>query len=60
MKHLTLDDIKIEKPIFDSKNPKGQTVTLWLVSWIKDSLERGIADIGDYIPTKEELNRVKK
>lgn len=57
MKHLTLDDIKISKPDFDAskKVPKGQLVTLWLVDWIKNSLEFGIADIGDFLPTKEEL-----
>lgn len=57
MKHLTLDDIKISKPDFDAskKVPKGQLVTEWLIEWIKHSLECGIADIGDFIPTKEEL-----
>ena len=56
MKHLTLDDIRISKPDFDaSKEPKGQLVTNWLIDWIKYSLEIGIADIGDFIPTKEEL-----
>ena len=56
MKHLTLDDIKIEKPDFtSSKTPKGQIITAWLIRWIKDSLERGIADFGDFIPTKENL-----
>lgn len=57
MKHLTLDDIKISKPDFDSskKVSKGQMVTNWLIDWIKYSLEVGIADIGDFIPTKEEL-----
>ena len=57
MKHLTLDDIKISKPDFDAskKVPKGQLVTNWLVDWIKHSLEFGIADIGDFIPTKEVL-----
>lgn len=59
MKHLTLDDIKISKPDFDAskKVPKGQLVTEWLIEWIKYSLEHGIADIGDFIPTKEELAR---
>jgi len=59
MKHLTLDDIKISKPDFDAskKVPKGQLVTNWLIDWIKHSLEFGIADIGDFIPTKEELAR---
>ena len=59
MKHLTLDDIKISKPDFDAskKVPKGQLVTNWLIDWIKNSLEIGIADIGDFIPTKEELAR---
>ena len=58
MKHLTLDDIKISKPDFDaSKEPKGQLVTNWLIDWIKYSLEIGVADIGDFIPTKEELAR---
>ena len=57
MKHLTLDDIKISKPDFDAskKVPKGQLVTDWLIAWIKHSLEFGIADIGDYIPVKEDL-----
>jgi len=56
MKHLTLDDIKIEKPNFYiQKIPKGQIITSWLIAWVKDSLERGIADIGDFIPTKEQL-----
>ena len=57
MKRLTLEDIKISKPDFDAfkKVPKGQLVTQWLVDWIKHSLEFGIADIGDYIPTKEKL-----
>ena len=56
MKHLTLDDIKIAKPDFhNSKMPKGQTVTSWLIEWIKHSLDCGIADIGDFIPSKEDL-----
>ena len=56
MKHLTLDDIKIPAPDFKlSKIPKGQAVSNWLIDWIKHSLEYGIADIGDYIPTKFEL-----
>lgn len=57
MKRLTLDDIKISKPDFNAskKIPKGQLVTQWLIDWIKHSLEFGIADIGDFIPTKEEL-----
>ena len=57
MKHLTLDDITISKPDFDAskKVPKGQLVTQWLIDWIKNSLEFGYADIGDYIPTKEQL-----
>ncbi len=56
MKHLTLNDIKIPKPNFGvSKTPKGQVVSAWLIDWIKHSLEYGIADIGDFIPTKEEL-----
>lgn len=57
MKHLTLDDIKISKPDFDAskKVPKGQLVTNWLIDWIKYSLERGIANIGDFIPSKEDL-----
>ena len=59
MKHLTLDDIKISKPDFDAskKVPKGQLVTEWLINWIKHSLEFGVADIGDFLPTKEELGR---
>lgn len=56
MKRLTLDDIKIPKPDFSaSKSTKGQLVFNWLIEWIKNSLECGIADIGDFIPTKEEL-----
>lgn len=56
MKHLTLDDIKFSKPDFNaSKLPKGQQVTNWLVDWVKHSLEIGVADFGDYIPTKEQL-----
>ena len=56
MKHLTLDDIKIPKPDFESSNmPKGQTISLWLIDWVKHSLEYGIADIGDYIPSKQDL-----
>ena len=56
MKHLTLNDIKIPKPNFGvSKMPKGQVVSAWLIDWIKHSLEYGIADIGDFIPTKEDL-----
>ncbi len=56
MKHLTLNDIKIAKPDFHiSKTPKGQIVTSWLIKWIEHSLECGIADIGDFIPSKEEL-----
>lgn len=57
MKHLSTDDIKISKPDFDAskKVPKGQLVTQWLIEWVKHSLEFGIADIGDFIPTKEEL-----
>ena len=56
MKHLTLDDIKIPKPDFKTqKIPKGQAISSWLIEWIKYSLEHGIADIGDFIPAKEEL-----
>lgn len=56
MKRLTLDDIKIPKPDFlATKTPKGQVVLEWLISWVKHSLECGDADIGDYIPSKEEL-----
>ena len=56
MKHLTLEDIKIPKPDFElSKTPKGQTISMWLVDWVKHSLEYGIADIGDYIPSKYDL-----
>ena len=55
MKHLTLDDIKIPKPDFSSKTPKGQIVCNWLIEWVKHSLEHGIADFGDFIPLKEEL-----
>lgn len=56
MKHLTLDDIKIPKPDFNTSNlPKGQIVTNWLIDWIKHSLEIGVADYGDFIPTKEVL-----
>ncbi len=56
MKHLTLDDIKIAKPDFHIlKIPKGQAVTSWLIEWVKHSLECGIADIGDFIPSKKIL-----
>ncbi|MBQ8476702.1 GntR family transcriptional regulator [bacterium] len=56
MKHLTLDDIKIPRPNFESSNmPKGQMISLWLIDWVKHSLEYGIADIGDFIPSKAEL-----
>lgn len=57
MKHLTLEDIKISKPDFNAsgKIPKGQMVTDWLISLVKYCLETGVADIGDFIPTKEEL-----
>lgn len=56
MKRLTLDDIKIKKPDFESdKIPKGQKITQWLIEWIKYSIEYGIADFGDFIPSKEEL-----
>lgn len=56
MKRLTLDDIKIPKPDFNaSKKNKGQIITEWLMAWIKHSLEFGIADFGDIIPTKEIL-----
>lgn len=55
MKHLTLDDIKIAKPDFNSKKPKGQIVSSWLIEWVKHSLECGIADFGDFIPSKEAL-----
>ncbi len=56
MKHLTLDDIKIEKPDFSiEKAPKGQVIINWLIDWVKHSLECGIADIGDFIPSKKDL-----
>ncbi len=56
MKRLTLDDIKIPKPDFAaSKLPKGQVITQWLIDWVKHSLEFGIADFGDIIPTKEQF-----
>ncbi len=56
MKQLTLDDIKIEKPDFEAnKMPKGQAISLWLIEWIKHSLEHGIADIGDFLPSKNDL-----
>jgi len=55
MKHLTINDIKISPPDFNSKIPKGEIISNWLINWIKYSLEYGIADIGDYIPTKEML-----
>lgn len=56
MKHLTLDDIKIPAPDFAlCKIPKGQAVSNWLIDWVKHSLEHGIADIGDFIPSKYEL-----
>lgn len=56
MKHLTLNDIKIEKPDYKAaKKPKGEIISSWLIDWIKHSLEYGIADFGDLIPTKEDL-----
>lgn len=56
MKHLTLDDIKISKPDFESSDlPKGEVISRWLIEWIKHSLEYGIADIGDFIPSKYDL-----
>ena len=56
MKHLTSDDIKIAKPDFtNSKLPKGIVVVNWLVDWIRNALETGTADFGDFIPSKEEL-----
>jgi len=56
MKHLTSDDIKIVKPDFkNSKLPKGQIVTNWLIDWVKHALETGTADFGDFIPSKEDL-----
>ena len=56
MKHLTLDDIKIPKPDFSmSKIPKGQIISGWLIDWTKAALECGAADIGDFIPAKDEL-----
>ncbi len=56
MKHLTLDDIKIKKPDFESsKIPKGQLIVSWMIEWIKHSIDCGIADFGDFIPPKEEL-----
>ena len=56
MKHLTLDDIKIKKPDFESsKIPKGQLIVSWMIEWIKHSIDCGIADFGDFIPSKEEL-----
>ena len=56
MKHLTLDDINFPKPDFNSSNStKGEIVTLWLINWVKYTLEHAIADVGDIIPTKKEL-----
>ena len=58
MKHLTLDDIKIAKPDYDNnpnKKTKGEIVSNWLIEWVKHSLECGIADFGDFIPSKEDL-----
>ena len=56
MKHLTLDDIKIAKPDFESsKLTKEQLISQWLIDWVKHSLEYGIADIGDFIPSKYDL-----
>lgn len=56
MKHLSLDGIKFPKPDFSSSNlTKGETVTKWLIDWVKYSLEYAMADIGDIIPSKEEL-----
>jgi len=56
MKHLTLNDIKIPRPDFESSNiTKGQMISDWLITWVKHSLEHGIADIGDFIPSKFEF-----
>lgn len=56
MKHLTVEDIKIQKPNFlNSTLPKGQVLTTWLIDWVKHSLECGVADFGDFIPSKEQL-----
>jgi len=58
MKHLTIADIKIDKPDYKtSKKPKGETVVDWLIGWVKHSLEYGIADFGDFIPSKEDLSK---
>ncbi|MBR1618166.1 GntR family transcriptional regulator, partial [bacterium] len=56
MKHLTLEDIKIPKPDFSAKNAKkGHLISMWLIEWVSYALEYGIADIGDFIPSKETL-----
>lgn len=56
MKRLTVQDIKIPKPDFKlKKQPKSEQISLWLIDWIKHALEHGIADFGDFIPSKEEL-----
>ena len=56
MKHLTSNDIKIALPDFsNSKLSKCAIVVDWLINWVKHALEVGIADFGDFIPTKEEL-----
>ncbi len=56
MKQITLEDIKIPKPNFAaSKTPKGQLISSWLIDLIKHLLECGLADVGDFLPTKEEF-----
>lgn len=56
MKRLTVEDIKIEKPDFkNQKMPKGEMITKWLIKWVEHSLETGVANFGDFIPSKYEL-----
>ncbi|MBR1616557.1 GntR family transcriptional regulator, partial [bacterium] len=56
MKKLSIDDMKYEKPDFNGSDlPKSQIISAWLIDWVKYALELAIADIGDFIPTKEEL-----
>ena len=56
MKQITIEDIKIPKPDFAaSKTPKGQLISSWLIDLIKHLLECGLADVGDFLPTKEDF-----
>jgi DNA-binding transcriptional regulator YhcF (GntR family) len=56
MKHIAIEDIKIPKPNFAvSKESKGQLISSWLINLIKHLLECGIADVGDFLPSKDEF-----